>query len=78
MKAEDLIIADSAEQKSINELRDRDWCRIPISKGAVNAEISRLSKWRVNVIESPNISRRSTAVLLGARPHDGSGHKQAD
>lgn len=56
VKAEDLIIADSAEQKSINELRDRDWCCIPISKGAVNAEISRLSKWRVNVIESPNIA----------------------
>lgn len=50
-----LIACDIAEQKSCAELRYADFAAYPVAKGRINAEIARLSKWRINVIGSPNI-----------------------
>lgn len=54
--SKDIIIADSAERKSIRELRLKGYQVIPIEKGHVRVEITRLKKYRVNIVNSPDIA----------------------
>ena len=53
---EEIIIADKAEQKSIAELRQHNYQVYCLPKDTVIEGISRLKKYKVNIVTSPNIS----------------------
>ena len=68
---DEIIICDAAEQKSACELRLKNWQVYWLGKDTVKVGISRLKKYKVNIVNSPNISNERRNYKWRSNPITG-------